>query len=105
MKRQEADEQLEVMQLSQADYQRRLSNCIQMGKPALFEGVGEDVDPGLEPVLLKSVYKVVRICGVNTSCRKACRLFPSLKCFDITCYYYLLVQMFLYLEIFIWRKI
>ena len=30
---------------------------MQFGKPALLEGVGEELDPVLEPILLRQVFK------------------------------------------------
>ena len=49
--------QLEVLKLSEPDYMRRLENAIQFGKPVLLEGVGQELDPTLEPLLLKSTFK------------------------------------------------
>ncbi|GFR44543.1 hypothetical protein Agub_g5814 [Astrephomene gubernaculifera] len=48
---------LEVMKLSDGDYIRRLENAIQFGTPVLLENIGEELDPTLEPLLLKSVFK------------------------------------------------
>ncbi|KAJ9532946.1 hypothetical protein QJQ45_018033 [Haematococcus lacustris] len=48
---------LKVLKLSDGDYIRRLENCIQFGYPVLLENVGEELDPTLEPLLLKSVFK------------------------------------------------
>uniref|UniRef100_A0A671QBQ4 Dynein heavy chain ATP-binding dynein motor region domain-containing protein n=3 Tax=Cyprinidae TaxID=7953 RepID=A0A671QBQ4_9TELE len=36
---------------------RTLENCIQFGTPLLLENVGEELDPSLEPLLLKQVFK------------------------------------------------
>ncbi|KAL0050690.1 hypothetical protein WJX82_005287 [Trebouxia sp. C0006] len=49
--------QLEVLKLSEPDYMRRLENAIQFGNPVLLEGVGQELDPTLEPLLLKSTFK------------------------------------------------
>lgn len=49
--------QLEVVKLSDSDYIRKLENCIQFGFPVLLENVGEELDPTLEPLLLKSIFK------------------------------------------------
>lgn len=48
---------LEVMKLTDDDFVRRLENCIQFGTPVLMENVQEELDPTLEPLLLKSVFK------------------------------------------------
>lgn len=48
---------IETIQLSDKDYVRKLENCIQFGKPVLIEDVGEDLDPTLEPILLKSTFR------------------------------------------------
>ena len=39
------------------EYMRALENAIQFGQPVLLEGVGEELDPSLEPLLLKQVFK------------------------------------------------
>ncbi|KAG2430891.1 hypothetical protein HXX76_009864 [Chlamydomonas incerta] len=57
IKNMEKKHKLEVMKLSDGDYIRRLENCIQFGTPVLLENVGEELDPTLEPLLLKSVFK------------------------------------------------
>lgn len=46
-----------VIRLSQADYTRILENAIQFGLPVLLENVNEELDPLLESVLLKQVFK------------------------------------------------
>jgi len=46
-----------VLKLSDADYMRKLENAIQFGCPVLLENVGEELDPTLEPLLLKAVFK------------------------------------------------
>ena len=33
-----------------------LQNAIQDGRPALLENVGEELDPGLEPILLRQTF-------------------------------------------------
>jgi len=39
------------------DYMRTLENAIQFGQPVLLENVGEELDPTLEPLLLKQIFK------------------------------------------------
>lgn len=53
---QERDNRLEVMKLSDRDFLRSLENAIRFGKPCLLENVGEDLDPALDPVLLRQVH-------------------------------------------------
>lgn len=36
---------------------RALENAVQFGTPVLLEGVGTELDPALEPLLLKQVFK------------------------------------------------
>ncbi|XP_075795609.1 dynein axonemal heavy chain 1 isoform X2 [Pelodiscus sinensis] len=53
----EKESGLEVAKLSDRDFLRSLENSIRFGKPFLLENVGEELDPALEPVLLKQTYK------------------------------------------------
>jgi len=46
-----------VIKLTDADYIRTLENSIQFGNPVLLENVGEELDPSLEPLLLKQTFK------------------------------------------------
>ena len=48
---------LEVSKLSDPNFMRTLENAIRYGTPALLENVGEVLDPALEPILLKQVFK------------------------------------------------
>jgi dynein heavy chain len=48
---------LNVIKLSDANYVRTLENSIQFGTPVLLENVGEELDPLLEPLLLKQTFK------------------------------------------------
>ncbi|XP_004674896.1 PREDICTED: dynein heavy chain 7, axonemal [Condylura cristata] len=48
---------LQLIKLSDPDYVRTLENCIQFGTPVLLENVGEELDPVLEPLLLKQTFK------------------------------------------------
>lgn len=48
---------LQVIKLTDADYIRTLENSIQFGNPVLLENVGEELDPSLEPLLLKQTFK------------------------------------------------
>ncbi|OCT58631.1 dynein heavy chain 12, axonemal [Xenopus laevis] len=57
IKNSERENQLSVIKLTDSDYMRTLENCIQFGTPLLLENVGEDLDPSLEPLLLKQTFK------------------------------------------------
>ncbi|RHY56820.1 hypothetical protein DYB38_001612 [Aphanomyces astaci] len=46
-----------VVKLSQAGFVRALENAIMVGAPFLIENVPEEIDPMLEPVLLKQIVK------------------------------------------------
>jgi dynein heavy chain len=59
IKSMEKKSQLEVLKLSDADYVRKLENAIQFGFPVLLENIGEELDPTLEPLLLKAIFKKV----------------------------------------------
>lgn len=49
---------LQVIKLSEGgEYIRTLENAIQFGLPVLLENVGEELDPSLEPLLLKQIFK------------------------------------------------
>uniref|UniRef100_A0A7N8WVR0 Dynein, axonemal, heavy chain 7 n=1 Tax=Mastacembelus armatus TaxID=205130 RepID=A0A7N8WVR0_9TELE len=48
---------LHIIKLSDADFVRTLENCIQFGTPVLLENVGEELDPILEPLLLRQTFK------------------------------------------------
>ena len=55
IKNMERRNSLACFKLSDGDFVRILENALQFGKPALLENVGEELDPVLEPVLLKQV--------------------------------------------------
>ena len=62
VKNSEKENNLQVVKLTQSDYVRTLENCIQFGNPVLIENVGEELDPSLEPLLLKQTFKQVCVC-------------------------------------------
>ena len=57
VKNSERANNLQVVKLTNPDYMRTLENCIQFGNPVLIENVGEELDPSLEPLLLKQTFK------------------------------------------------
>ena len=48
---------LQVIKLTDTNYLRALENSIQFGSPVLLENVGEELDPSLEPLLQKQLFK------------------------------------------------
>ena len=46
---------IDVFKLSDKDFLRSLENSIRFGKPCLMENILEELDPALEPILLKQV--------------------------------------------------
>jgi dynein heavy chain len=54
---------LSVIKLSDSTYIRTLENSIQFGSPVLLENVLEELDPSLEPLLLKQTFKQVLATG------------------------------------------
>jgi dynein heavy chain len=64
----ERKHKLEVIKLNGGgEAIRRLENAVQFGHPVLIENIGEELDPMLEPLLLKSVFKQVGF--VKGSCQ------------------------------------
>ncbi|KAG8190244.1 hypothetical protein JTE90_001328 [Oedothorax gibbosus] len=57
IKNMEKENNLHVLKLTDSNYLQVLESAIQFGHPALLENVGEDLDPILEPILTKSVFK------------------------------------------------
>ena len=54
---QEKNNALDVVKLTDKDFLRSLENAVRFGKPCLLENVGEELDPALEPILLKQTFK------------------------------------------------
>ncbi|TPX68902.1 hypothetical protein SpCBS45565_g02819 [Spizellomyces sp. 'palustris'] len=57
IKNMEKAKNLQVIKLTDADYIRTLENAIQFGTPVLLENVLEEIDPVLEPLLLKQTFR------------------------------------------------
>ncbi|EDW55574.1 GM17246 [Drosophila sechellia] len=57
IKNYEKNNKLCVIRLNQADYTRVMENAIQFGLPVLLENIGEELDPVLESVLQKTLFK------------------------------------------------
>ena len=57
IKNMERENNVQVIKLTDGDYLRTLENAIQFGLPVLLENVKEELDPSLEPLLLKQLFK------------------------------------------------
>ena len=53
----EATNNLQIIKLTDNDYLRNLENAIQFGVPVLLENIKEEIDPILEPLLQKQIFK------------------------------------------------
>ena len=47
---------LKIIKLTDGNFLRTLENCIRIGMPVLLEELGEQLDPALEPILLKQTF-------------------------------------------------
>jgi dynein heavy chain len=56
VKNMEKENSLYVIKYTDPDYLTMLQSAIQEGRPALLENVGEELDPGLESVLLRQPF-------------------------------------------------
>ncbi|KFQ84601.1 Dynein heavy chain 7, axonemal, partial [Phoenicopterus ruber ruber] len=57
IKNMEKTNSLHIIKLSDPQFVTTLENCIQFGSPVLLENIGEELDPVLEPLLLKQTFK------------------------------------------------
>ncbi len=57
IKNMEKVNKLKIIKLSDRHLSRILENCLQFGQPLIIEDIQEELDPILEPVLLKLVFK------------------------------------------------
>eukprot|EP00767_Chilomastix_cuspidata_P003863 gnl/Chilomastix_cuspidata/3994.p1 GENE.gnl/Chilomastix_cuspidata/3994~~gnl/Chilomastix_cuspidata/3994.p1 ORF type:complete len:4491 (+),score=293.00 gnl/Chilomastix_cuspidata/3994:101-13474(+) len=48
---------LRIIKITEPNYLRSLENCLRIGVPVLIDNVGEELDPSLDPVLAKDIYK------------------------------------------------
>lgn len=53
----EKDNNMDIVKLSDENFVRTVENAIRFGKPLLIENVPEELDPILDPVLQKQIYK------------------------------------------------
>ena len=56
IKKLQKDNNLQVIKLTD-NFLKTLENCIRFGQPCLLENVEEELDPSLEPILLKQIFK------------------------------------------------
>ncbi|XP_030840434.1 dynein heavy chain 1, axonemal isoform X1 [Strongylocentrotus purpuratus] len=57
IKAMEKDNGIDIIKLSDRDFLRSLENAVRFGKPCLLENVAEELDPALEPILLRQTFK------------------------------------------------
>jgi len=57
IKRMEVRRRLATSRLNNPNMLRTLESCIRLGRPLLIEDIGESLDPALEPILAKAVFK------------------------------------------------
>jgi dynein heavy chain len=53
----EGENNLQVIKLTMGDYLRTIENAVQFGYPVLLENVLEEMDPSIEPLLMKQTFK------------------------------------------------
>ena len=56
VKNMEKENSLYIIKYTDPDYMTILQSAIQEGRPALLENVGEELDPGLESILLRQTF-------------------------------------------------
>ncbi len=52
----ERESGLKIIKLSDPSFLRTLENCVRIGMPILLEDLSEQIDPALEPILLKQTF-------------------------------------------------
>ncbi|KAK0056678.1 dynein heavy chain 1 axonemal-like isoform X1 [Biomphalaria pfeifferi] len=57
VKNMEKDAGLDIIKLSDKDFLRSLENAVRFGKPCLLENISTELDPALEPILLRQTFK------------------------------------------------
>ena len=80
----EAANRLHVVKLTDKSFMRTLENCLPLGFPVLIENVGEELDPSLEPLLLRQTRKeggaeVIRLGDRNIEYATGFRLYITTK--------------------------
>jgi dynein heavy chain len=57
IKKHEEKNGLQLLKLTEPNVMRVMENCIRLGKALLLEDIAEEVDPSLEPILMKQTFK------------------------------------------------
>lgn len=57
LRKREEDNGLSVIQLSQKRWLRDVETAIMNGQTLIIENIGEEIDPTLDPVLARAIYK------------------------------------------------
>ena len=57
IKNMEKENNLISIKYSEQNYLKHIQNAVQFGQPCLLENVGERLDPGLSPILLKQTFR------------------------------------------------
>ena len=57
IRKMEKDRKIDIIKFTDPTYMRTLETAIQFGKPVLLENVGEELDPSIEPLLQKQIFK------------------------------------------------
>jgi dynein heavy chain len=53
----EKEREIKIMKFTDGNYLKILENCIRVGYPVLIENVNEEMDPAIEPLLQKQIFK------------------------------------------------
>ena len=84
VKNMEKANNLKVCKLTEPNFLRTLENAIRVGQPVLLENVEEVLDPALEPVLLKQIFKqggrfMIRLGDTDVDYNKDFKLYMTSK--------------------------
>lgn len=60
IKNMEKGNNLKAIKQNDKNFLRILENSLQFGQPLLIEDIQEEIDPALQPVLLKLIFKQVK---------------------------------------------
>ena len=60
IKHMESKQGLSVIDLQTPDYMKIIEQCVLYGRPCLCQNLKEELDPSLNPILMKSIKKIGR---------------------------------------------